>query len=123
MFEFKQIAPVIRPFIKTEIIPDPNWISGFTSGEGNFSVKIFKGNTKTGYRVQLNFRLVQHSRDRNLMENLNKYFNSGNIYNYSEKSAVVLEIFNFSDKKNVILPFFEKHPILGCKTFGLFRLV
>jgi len=115
MSEFNKIAPVVRPFIKTEIIPDHNWISGFTSGEGKFSVKIFKGNTKTGYRVQLKFRLVQHSRDKKLMEILNKYFNSGNIYNYSEKSAVVLEIFKFSDIKNVLLPFFEKYPILGVK--------
>jgi hypothetical protein len=49
------------------------------------------------------------------MEILKKYFNSGNIYNYSEKSAVVLEIFKFSDIKNVLLPFFEKYPISGVK--------
>jgi hypothetical protein len=113
--EFKQFSPVIRPIINTDIIPNPNWISGFTSGEGNFSIKIFKGKTKTGYRVQLKFRLVQHSRDRKLMEILNKYFHSGNVYNYSEKSAVVLEIFNFSDIYNVLLPFFDKYPIIGVK--------
>ena len=53
------------------------------------------------------------------MEIINKYFNparlAGNIYNYSEKSAVVLEIFNFSDISNTIIPFFGKYPIIGVK--------
>lgn len=113
--EFKNFSSVERPIITTEIIPNPNWISGFTSGEGNFSIKIFKGNTKIGYRVQLKFRLVQHSRDKSLIQVINNYFNAGNVYNYSEKSAVVLEIFNFSDITNIIIPFFEKYPIIGVK--------
>lgn len=49
------------------------------------------------------------------MEVINKYFNTGNIYKYSEKSAIVLEIFKFSDILKIILPFFEKYPILGVK--------
>jgi hypothetical protein len=49
------------------------------------------------------------------MEILNKYFNSGNVYNYSEKSALVLEIFNFSVIYTVLLPFFLKYPIIGVK--------
>jgi LAGLIDADG endonuclease len=84
-------------------------------GEGNFSIKIMKGTNKIGYRVQLKFRLVQHIRDKLLMQVVNKYFNTGNIYKYSEKSAVVLEIFKFSDIVNIILPFFDKYPILGVK--------
>jgi len=113
--EFKNFTPVERPILKIENIPDPNWISGFASGEGNFSIKIFKGTNKIGYRVQLKFRLVQHIRDKFLMQVINKYFNTGNIYKYSEKSAIVLEIFNFSDIVNIILPFFDKYPILGVK--------
>lgn len=113
--EFKSVVPVLRPIIKTESIPDPNWLSGFASGEGNFYIKISKGSNKIGYRVQLKFRLVQHSRDRILMEIISKYLKTGKLYNYSEKSAVVLEIFKFSDIINVIIPFFEKQPILGLK--------
>jgi len=63
----------------------------------------------------LKFRLVQHSRDKLLMQVINKYLNTGNIYNYSEKSAVVLEIVNFSDISDIIIPFFEKYPIIGIK--------
>lgn len=113
--EFHFYSPVDRPIIKTANLPDPNWIAGFASGEGNFSIKIMKGTNKIGYRVQLKFRLVQHIRDKLLMQVVNKYFNTGNIYKYSEKSAVVLEIFKFSDIVNIILPFFDKYPILGVK--------
>ena len=63
----------------------------------------------------MKFRLVQHSRDKLLMQVINKYLNTGNIYNYSEKSAVVLEIVNFSDISDIIIPFFEKYPIIGIK--------
>jgi len=69
--EFKFFTPVERPIIKIENIPDPNWISGFASGEGNFSIKIFKGTNKIGYRVQLKFRLVQHERDKLIMQVIN----------------------------------------------------
>ena len=60
-------------------------------------------------------RQGQHIRDKLLMEVLRNYFNSGKVYNYSEKSAVVLEIFNFSDIYSTILPFFEEYPIVGVK--------
>lgn len=113
--EFKNFSPVERPIIITENIPEPHWISGFTSGEGNFYIKITKSSSRTGYRVQLKFRLVQHSRDKLLMQVISKYFNTGKIYKYSEKSAVVLEIFNFSDISETILPFFEKYPVIGIK--------
>ena len=29
-----------RPVINTENIPDPNWLAGFVSGEGNFDANI-----------------------------------------------------------------------------------
>ena len=49
------------------------------------------------------------------MQAIRKYLKTGKIYNYSEKSAVVLEIFNFSDISEIILPFFEKYPVIGVK--------
>lgn len=40
--EFNHFTPVERQIINTENIPDPNWIAGFVSGEGNFYVRIPK---------------------------------------------------------------------------------
>jgi len=68
--EFKEFIPVERPVINTENIPNPAWISGFVSGEGNFDVIIVNSTNKLGKRVQLRFRIVQHERDLKLMESI-----------------------------------------------------
>jgi len=116
--EFIDFTPVERQVINTEIIPDPNWIAGFASGEGCFDVRITQSSgCKIGHRVQLRFRISQHERDLNLMKYLVKYLGSGKIYKYSGKPAVVLTIFNFSDITNIIIPFFDKNPLLGVKLF------
>lgn len=38
--EFSNFAPVGRQIIKTEIIPAPNWVAGFVTGDGGFYVRI-----------------------------------------------------------------------------------
>jgi hypothetical protein len=59
-------------------IPDPQWLAGFTSGEGCFFIVIQKSkDTKLGEAVQLKFILVQHSRDEQLMRSLIEYFKCG----------------------------------------------
>lgn len=114
--EFKDFIPVDRQVINTVNIPDPNWIAGFVTGDGNFDVRITQQSTnKIGYRVQLRIRISQHERDKNLMELLAKYLGSGKIYKYPGKAAVVLTIFNFSDITNLIIPFFETNPLFGIK--------
>jgi hypothetical protein len=106
--EFIDFTPVKRQVINTENIPDPNWIAGFVTGEGNFDVRINQqSSNKIGYRVQLRLRISQHERDIKLMECISKYLGSGKIYKYPGKSAVVLTIFNFSDITNKIIPFFD----------------
>lgn len=116
--EFPEYTPVERPVINSDnVILDPYWISGFVSAEGNFDVRIPSTNSKLGYRVQLRFRITQHSRDLRLMEKIVEYFGSGNIYKYSGKSAVSLAIFDFTAITNIIVPFFNKNPIIGIKLY------
>lgn len=116
--EFKDFSSIEKQIINTNNIPDPNWISGFVTGEGNFDVLVTgQSSNKIGSRVQLRFRISQHARDIRLMEYLIKYLGSGKIYKYSEKPAVVLTIFKFSDINNKIIPFFEQNPLLGVKLF------
>ena len=38
--EFKNYIPIDRPVINTENITNPNWISGFVTGDGNFDIKV-----------------------------------------------------------------------------------
>ena len=116
--EFAGYTPVERPVINSDnIILDPHWISGFVSAEGNFDVRIPSTNSKLGYRVQLRFRITQHSRDLRLMEKIVEYFGSGYIYKYGGKSAVSLTIVDFTDISNIIVPFFNKNPIIGIKLY------
>lgn len=69
-------------------IPSGDWVAGFTTGEGHFSVYISK---PRGYMlnvsVVVSFVLTQHSRDKQLMENLVKYFGCGNYYLRSDVDA------------------------------------
>lgn len=116
--EFAGYTPVERPVINYHnVILDPHWISGFVSAEGNFDVRMPSTNSKLGYRVQLRFRISQHSRDLRLMEKIVEYFGSGKIYKYGGKSAVSLTIVDFTDITNIIVPFFNKNPIIGIKLY------
>ena len=43
---FLDYKPVLRPNVKYTEIPDPNWIAGFSSGEGCFLVSLLKSEQK-----------------------------------------------------------------------------
>jgi hypothetical protein len=115
--EFNDINPVERVLIQTTNIPDPNWISGFASGEGNFDPGIKKQvNCKTGFQVYLRFRVSQHLRDTQLMKLLIKYFGAGRIeIKTDSRRCVTFVVSNFSDLTQIIIPFFKEYPIVGVK--------
>ena len=113
--EFPGYQPVERPVINCEnVIINPYWLAGFISAEGNFDVRIPKSNSITGYRVQLRFRITQHTRDLALMEKIVQYLGSGKIYKYS-RSAVYLSIVDFSCITHKIIPFIKKNTLVGIK--------
>ena len=116
--EFAGYTPVERPVINYDnVILNSDWISGFISAEGNFDVRIPSTNSKLGYRVQLRFRISQHSRDFILMQKIVEYLGSGKIYKYAGKSAVSLSIVDFKDITNIIVPFFNENPLIGIKLY------
>lgn len=60
---FIKTISIVRPIFFTKNIPDPNWLAGFVSGEGNFDITIhLSKRNKIGYQVQLRFRIGQHER-------------------------------------------------------------
>jgi len=116
--EFTEYTPVERPVINNEnVIFTPHWVSGFVSAEGNFDVRMPSTNSKLGSRVQLRFRITQHSRDIELIEKLVEYFGAGKAYKYSGKHAVSLTVVDFTDITNIIIPFFDKTPVIGIKLY------
>nr|YP_009517163.1 LAGLIDADG homing endonuclease [Blastosporella zonata]YP_009517210.1 LAGLIDADG homing endonuclease [Blastosporella zonata]AYE93086.1 LAGLIDADG homing endonuclease [Blastosporella zonata]AYE93087.1 LAGLIDADG homing endonuclease [Blastosporella zonata] len=112
--EFK-VKPVKRAIIQTTSIPDPNWVSGFVSGEGNFDAGIRKSTNVIGYRVYLRFRITQHSRDIQLIELIIKYLGAGRFELDSRAPVVTLVIGKFLDLTQIIIPFFKKYPVRGVK--------
>nr|YP_010963371.1 NADH dehydrogenase subunit 2 [Harringtonia lauricola]WNK75960.1 NADH dehydrogenase subunit 2 [Harringtonia lauricola] len=111
---FPDISPKKRPEVLLCKIKEPNWLSGFATGEGCFFISISKSSsTKSGFNVKLEFNLTQHNRDSVLLENIKEFFESGNIY--KKGSSLVYKVTVFSELWNNIVPFFKTYPILGSK--------
>lgn len=76
---------------------DPNWLAGFTSGEGCFYVKISKSKTKLGEAVQLIFQITQHTRDELLLFNFKNYLGCGKYYAITGKDFGDFRVSRISD--------------------------
>lgn len=114
---FPNISPVKRPKVKQFLSSvDPFWITGFTEGEGCFHIMTAKSsNYRTGYQIKLDFSLVQHIRDKVLIESLINWFNCGTVYKEKNKEIVKLFVSKSSDIQDKIIPFFQKYPFQGYK--------
>ena len=112
---FPETMLVIRPTVINPVIPDPQWLAGFTTGEGSFLIGIRKSEVKTGFQVYLTFTLTQHLRDELLMGSLINYLNCGNIIRRNNEDALDFKVTRFSDINDNIIQFFLKNPIKGVK--------
>nr|AYE93232.1 LAGLIDADG homing endonuclease [Termitomyces sp.]AYE93260.1 LAGLIDADG homing endonuclease [Termitomyces sp.] len=106
---FPNVTKVNRVEYKFNGIPDPFWISGFTSGEGSFQVLVRNSKNELFTR----FSIHLHIRDLEVLKAISTYFNkfTEKKVTLTEKSAQ-LQISKFSDINDIIIPFFNKHPIL-----------
>ncbi len=119
--KFTPVASVARPEYIFNGIPDPQWVAGFTSGDGSFNIKT----TKAQYgKTQLRFAINLHIREKEVIIGLANYFNpTANNYLTQEKikyiyytpNSVAIQIVNFSFVLNYIIPFFEKYQLHGQK--------
>jgi len=127
---FSKIVPIIKRNYIFKGIPDPFWISGFTSGDGSFNLKIgSSATTSIGVRVQLRFGIGLHIRELDVIKGLAAYLNllyplaskSDEVSNIKYKNittsskVINFQITKFSDIVNIIIPFFDKYPIQGQK--------
>lgn len=111
---FSHIIPVARPLIENMVVPHPEWVAGFVSGEGSFSIHV--GSQPEDKSVSLSFRVSQHSKDEQLLKSFVDYFGCGNFnYHNKEKKAVIFVVRKFVDINSKIIPFFEKYKVLGVK--------
>nr|4YIS_A Chain A, Meganuclease I-CpaMI [Cryphonectria parasitica]4YIS_B Chain B, Meganuclease I-CpaMI [Cryphonectria parasitica] len=108
-----------RPSYVNKGIPDPNWISGFASGDSSFNVKISNSPTSLlNKRVQLRFGIGLNIREKALIQYLVAYFDlSDNLKNiYFDLNSARFEVVKFSDITDKIIPFFDKYSIQGKKS-------
>jgi len=127
---FPNIVPIPRPGYVFKGIPDPFWVSGFTSGDGSFNLKIgSSATTSIGVRTQLRFGVALHIRELDVIKGLAAYFHL--FYPIESKTleisdvkyqniaitskAVIFNVTQFSDIVNIVIPFFDKYPIQGQK--------
>lgn len=106
---FPHITPVVRPLIENKVVTHPDWMAGFVSGEGSFSVVEDK-------YISLSFRVSQHNKDKQLLKSFVDFFGCGNFYYHNkEKKAVNFVVRKFEDINSKIIPFFNKYSIKGVK--------
>ena len=115
--DFPNITPAKRPSVLDNKTIDPQWLAGFISGEGCFFVKIFTNTIldRSKVKLQLEFKVTQHSRDEQLMRNLIECLNCGSVFKHSE-NTVVFKVSNLPDLSKNILPFFLRYSIIGVKS-------
>lgn len=121
---YPNVIPAIRDNFFDQEIPNPDWLAGFTTGKGYFSVKVSESTShRLGRRVQLRFQITQHERDNALMNNIVKYLDCG--YISRRENIVDFHVTKLIDIIEKIIPFFAKYPILGVKNenFNDFKLV
>ena len=111
---FPDVVPVERPKIETPKTVDPQWLAGFTSGEGSFMIKIRASKTLfVGFQVIIVFQLTQHARDENLMKSFISFFQCGTIR--KNRTWIDYRVTRLEDILNKIIPFFKKYPLRGVK--------
>lgn len=90
----------------------PQWIAGFTSGDGCFKISIRHSNLyKAGSTIVLLFVLTLHIRDELLLKSFIDFFECGHTYSYL--NYIEFRCQSFKDNYEKIIPFFSKYPLLG----------
>jgi LAGLIDADG endonuclease len=96
------------------ILPDnlnPYWVSGFTAGDGGFSIGI---RPKTG-QIYFRFHIAQHSRDVVLMNLFIKFFGCGQVNTRSNCDRCDFYVQDFSNIYDSIIPHFDNYPLHNIK--------
>ena len=126
---FPETKPVARPVLSDQKVSNPEWIAGFTSGDGSFSVSIYNDpSRKLGVRISVRFVITGHIRDKSgrqggftgyagqsLMKSFVEYFNCGSYRLRATTELGEYVVFNLSDIIEKIVPFFQKYKVRGIK--------
>jgi hypothetical protein len=89
----------------------PEWIAGFTDGEGCFHISINSHAEMTaGYQILPEFTVVQHRNDIQILYALKSYFKCGVVRtNHGDRMAY--RVRGLQHHSEIIVPFFMKHQL------------
>nr|YP_009663663.1 LAGLIDADG endonuclease [Dactylella tenuis]QCW06801.1 LAGLIDADG endonuclease [Dactylella tenuis] len=110
---FPDITYTERPLIRDNLVVSPNWLAGFTTGEGCFFCNLSEGNNKV--IIQLVFQITQHARDEQFLRNLIQVLGCGYLKKKTNQEVWDFVVTKFSDINEKIIPFFLNYPIQGEK--------
>lgn len=108
----------------------PEYIVGFTDGEGCFYVQIRKD-----YRIVLRYFITQRFDNKAILDEIQSYFDVGYVhlkkqewgktYRRFRRPSYVFEVTKQDDIQKIIVPFFRKHPLRGTKqsSFEKFAII
>ena len=90
---------------------EPQWITGFTDGEGCFHVGIATHPEMTlGCQILPEFTVVQHKRDEQVLHALKAYFGCGVVRN-NHGDRLAYRVRKLEHLRTIIIPFFSKHTL------------
>lgn len=106
----------------------PDYVCGFTDGEGCFTIVIAKSpKRKLGVDARLHFQIELRDDDKPILEEIQKTIRCGRIYHlnyerYGWNPHVELKVSSIREITDILIPFFEKHQLRGKKrhSFALF---
>lgn len=92
---------------------DSNYIVGLIDGEGSFYVRLNSDNRRRN-KVEFKFSVKLRYQDKEILEQLQQFFNCGKIYLQKDNRPNHTDCFRFevNSKKEIvekIIPFFEKN--------------
>lgn len=102
---------------------NPYWLTGFTDGEGCFSISIFKNKTlKSGFQVFPEFVLTQGAKSLDTLEKVKSFFGCGRIYENKRYDNHRESLFRYcvrnkTDLVEKICPFFDEYTLQTAKKF------
>jgi hypothetical protein len=109
---FPNIINQKKETVKLPLNLNSHWLSGFTAGDGGFSIGIRK---MTG-QVYFRFHIAQHSRDVLLMNLFKTFFGCGNVNVRSNRSRCDFYVQDFSKIYDNIIPHFDNYPLFNIKS-------
>jgi hypothetical protein len=114
-----------------ERLETANWISGFTDGEGCFTISVIRNpTTRFGKQIFPEFVVTQSAKSLTALQNIKKFFHCGSIvlnkrYDNHNEDLYRYCVRSISDLQNRIIPFFDEFSLRTYKKndFLIFKKV